>query len=75
MKIIVPLLLAVATLSSCSKDYSCQCVTKDKVFTNEVKNYPYKHLAKKEAKTAQANCEALSKTEAGVTITCTLIKD
>ena len=75
MKIILPLLLALAGLTSCSKDYSCQCITKDKVFTNEVKNYPYKHLDKKEAKTAKTNCEALSKTEAGVTITCILIKD
>ncbi len=74
MKLLITLVALVVTLSSCSKDYSCQCIKKDKVFT-ETQNYEYKHLSSKESKIAKTNCEALSKTEAGVTITCTLIKD
>jgi hypothetical protein len=74
MKRFTPLILLTLAISGCSKDYTCQCITKSKVST-ETKNYSYKHLASKESKTAKTNCEALGKEEAGVTITCTLIKD
>jgi hypothetical protein len=74
MKTLTLILSTVVILSSCSKDYSCQCITKDKVYT-ETKNYPYKHLAKSEAAKAKSNCEALNKNEAGVDVTCKLIKD
>ncbi len=67
-KLLIVAVVAVASLASCKKDYTCTCTTSAAGFTGtpQVTTYP---KAKKSA--ARANCLSSTETQGGVVYTTT----
>lgn len=58
--------VAVLSLASCKKDYTCDCVTKMEGFADQEASYPIKDAKKKDAE------DACDKLQVSSMVTCTL---
>jgi hypothetical protein len=62
--------LVVLSMASCKKTYHCECTA-----GGITAKGPSQTLSRKDAKTAQKNCESGGSSVAGVTVTCKWVKE